>query len=510
MQWSQFHLGCIYLRAASGETAVAGGRDGVWCKMVYHIYRSVWLSAPLPTPPNSQTSPNMQRAREQKAVRLKGNNFIYGAAGTNKTESARKRTCFALVILTVATLSGTWIAVLYHVSQSINGSVLPEKNIRLNASIRRQAREAKYHISESIVDLSIDAKRALPEEVLNHPSPYTAGEIEKNKYLGWQPKFPSPNASFSWRKCFSIRPTAPVSKLPKECREHPDDFGPAPKIDKNWIPDVTMVRTMLMYGKDRDGNVFPPPLDREFCEDIAVMGGKYEDTNKQCLVESNIQPTGPLNATTVTIDPSNHYGVAGTSKPIIVDAPSIICLVYTMADAHSSRIQGMRDTWAGGCDGFLAFSTESDPRLPAISLKHDGPEEYDNMWQKVRSIWKFVGTHYLDDYDWFFIGGDDLFVLPHNLKTYLASLVYKDKADPKTDEYYVGRRFKEWGETPFNSGGAGYAMSQATLRKLLTVIDDEVHCSARKHTCESIDCLSFNLKVDNNLHELPLEYYYQL
>jgi hypothetical protein len=43
-----------------------------------------------------------------------------------------------------------------------------------------------------------------------------------------------------------------------------------------------------------------------------------------------------------------------------------------MADAHSSKIQGMRDTWAGGCDGFLAFSTESDPRLPAISLYHHG------------------------------------------------------------------------------------------------------------------------------------------
>jgi glycoprotein-N-acetylgalactosamine 3-beta-galactosyltransferase len=144
----------------------------------------------------------------------------------------------------------------------------------------------------------------------------------------------------------------------------------------------------------------------------------------------------------------------------------------------------MRETWAGGCDGFLAFSTESDPRLPAMAIQHDGPEEYDNMWQKSRSIWKFVGKHYIDDFDWFFLGGDDLFVMPHNLKTYLASLMYKDKADPKVDEYYVGRRFSEWGETPFNSGGAGYTLSRATLRKFLTVIDDEEHCSAKKHTCK--------------------------
>lgn len=78
-------------------------------------------------------------------------------------------------------------------------------------------------------------------------------------------------------------------------------------------------------------------------------------------------------------------------------------------------------------------------------------------------------------------------MMPHNLKTYLASLVYKDNADPKRDEYYVGRRFSEWGKTPFNSGGAGYALSQATLRKFLTVIDDEENCSAAKHTCKFID-----------------------
>lgn len=105
------------------------------------------------------------------------------------------------------------------------------------------------------------------------------------------------------------------------------------------------------------------------------------------------------------------------------------------------------------------------------------------MWQKVRSIWKFVGGNYLDDFDWFFIGGDDLFVLPHNLKTYLASLAHKDGADPKTKEYFVGRRFKPGGpESYFNSGGAGYTLSQATLRKFLANINDAKHCSANART----------------------------
>lgn len=94
-----------------------------------------------------------------------------------------------------------------------------------------------------------------------------------------------------------------------------------------------------------------------------------------------IRTTGALNLTTVTIDPSNNYGAdPSISKgSITVPAPRLMCLVYTMADAHANRIRAMRETWAGGCDGFLAFSTESDPRLPAISLDHEGPEAYENV-----------------------------------------------------------------------------------------------------------------------------------
>lgn len=149
----------------------------------------------------------------------------------------------------------------------------------------------------------------------------------------------------------------------------------------------------------------------------------------------------------------------------------ILCMVYTMKEKHATNIRAIRETWASGCDGFLAFSTESDPRIPAIALKHDGPEAYGNMWQKVRSIWKFVGTHYLDQFDFFFQGGEDLFVMPQNLKNYLATL-----GDPEQD-YFVGRRFKGYGENNyFNSGGSGYALSRGTLRKYITQGWDDPKC----------------------------------
>ena len=49
-------------------------------------------------------------------------------------------------------------------------------------------------------------------------------------------------------------------------------------------------------------------------------------------------------------------------------------------------------------------------------IKHEGPEEYENMWQKSRAIWKYIYFHYRDDFDWFVLGGDDVFLIVENLR----------------------------------------------------------------------------------------------
>ena len=103
-----------------------------------------------------------------------------------------------------------------------------------------------------------------------------------------------------------------------------------------------------MYGFDRDGNVFPPQLSSELCKDF------WKDHNKQCLREAMIKPSGPLNASTVTISPWNHFGVrldTNESKlSLSVPAPKILCMVYTIKNSHSTRIRAIRETWGGGCD----------------------------------------------------------------------------------------------------------------------------------------------------------------
>ncbi|GFH58376.1 hypothetical protein CTEN210_14852 [Chaetoceros tenuissimus] len=200
---------------------------------------------------------------------------------------------------------------------------------------------------------------------------------------------------------------------------------------------------------------------------------------------------------------ANH--IAETSgKP----RAKIFCLVYTIEKFHD-RIPAIRETWGQKCDGFMVGSTKTDPALGTVNIPHEGPEEYNNIWQKVRSMWSYIYDNYYEDYDWFHIGGDDLFLLVENLRLYLESEEIQLAANggerlPTGKEtqqvpLFLGRRFKEQGnwDRIFNSGGSGYTMNKAALKAL--VVDAFPTCMPHLHTfAEDVmvaQCFRNKLKV---------------
>ena len=289
-----------------------------------------------------------------------------------------------------------------------------------------------WYAHASLMITSTRTRTGLPKAPPPPPDP--------DPYFGWQPRIADTMAC-SWRECFREGHTC------TSCRDAPSELGNAPPVvPADWIPPVTLLARMRRAGRDAAGHPWPPPLvttdNRELCEPMGPQGGK-QDSNLELL------RAVPIVAASSSFDDPNGKAAR----------PKIMCLLYTMESAHATTIRAIRETWASHCDGFLAFSTASDPRIPAISIPHDGPEHYNNMWQKVRSIWHFVGTHYAADFDWFFQGGDDLFVLPQNLRNYLSNL-------DANEMHFVGRRFKAQGDDNyFNSGGAGYALSRALLQR---------------------------------------------
>lgn len=78
----------------------------------------------------------------------------------------------------------------------------------------------------------------------------------------------------------------------------------------------------------------------------------------------------------------------------------IFCLVYTTEKNHD-RIPRIRETWGQKCDGFMVGSTKTDPSIDTVEIPHEGPEEYNNIWQKVRSMWAYIYDNYYEKYDWF-------------------------------------------------------------------------------------------------------------
>uniref|UniRef100_A0A6U0GX63 Hexosyltransferase n=1 Tax=Helicotheca tamesis TaxID=374047 RepID=A0A6U0GX63_9STRA len=365
--------------------------------------------------------------------------------GTGST-SPNAFLCCAFVIAVI--MVGAWITVLSGLQPSADGDKMKEKGSAANAELKPAV---EHKLSEAIVDPN-------EEETLN-----------TTPWEGWQPPFAS-KMETTWNQCIKQPNTY------SSCRDLESDLGPAPpEPNENWIPDVKMLRRMYLRGVDSDGNPWPPPLPKGLCAKIGPSGGT-SDTNKNLIdiVPIVAQRMDRTEEEARSEGLTNNKVLPPSDRPM----PKIMCSLYTMASAHAGSIRAIRETWAGGCDGFLAFSTESDPRIPAISIPHDGPEEYDNMWQKIRSIWRFVGTHYIDDFDYFYIGGDDLFVLPQNLREYLWTI-----GDPE-DDRYVGRRFLPDPNNPFNSGGAGYVLSRGTLRKFVEVMDKDPKCLGKRHTAQ--------------------------
>ena len=147
--------------------------------------------------------------------------------------------------------------------------------------------------------------------------------------------------------------------------------------------------------------------------------------------------------------------------------PRILCFSYTMASAHDNAVKNVRMTWAQKCDGYLAMSTLTDPEIPAIDIKHKGPESYDNMWQKLRSIWLYIHKHHLHEYDYFVSGGDDIFLIIENLRRYLLSDEILTATDHGAKPIFLGRAFRPPGnDIVFNSGGAGFVLNTAALEIL--------------------------------------------
>jgi hypothetical protein len=293
-------------------------------------------------------------------------------------------------------------------------------------------------------------------------------------------------------------------------RPHP--HAGARDADGNWgyVADVTRVRRLMVQryrdetaglessltSSTEDAEELMPPSSyipmtvnetAKICSIEPGKGieGKYgwgvvikvelDGPNPLPLSDSEYRPTGPEPSNRTSAPPT--YRIT-TPEPNGVSKGKILCGIYTY-DKMDYRIQGISETWGWRCDGFLPVSTVTidDPAVRAygsVDVPHHGKEAYDNMWQKTRSILAYMFDNYYDDYDYFYLSGDDTHLIVENLRRYLYTV--EQSHNVSTEPLYMGMPYKYRGVL-YNSGGAGYVLNRVALKQL--VVDAFPKCFAK-------------------------------
>jgi len=227
-----------------------------------------------------------------------------------------------------------------------------------------------------------------------------------------------------------------------------------------------------------------------------VRLSSYNKNQHKCHPRSS-PPSNTIGDDAKKIVEKVHDGIVASQRSLVElqskggqsssSSPRILCMVYTYDDnggPHSQNLQAIADTWGKRCDGFLAASNVTDHSVGAINLLHLGPEEYTNMWQKVRSMWSYAYDHYLEQYDYFHICGDDVFLVVDNVRAYLQSNQVKQLLDGHLDIFSKGVPVAEAtaqtrprplllgmplmnGIHKYAVGGPGYTLNRAAVKRLV-------------------------------------------
>jgi glycoprotein-N-acetylgalactosamine 3-beta-galactosyltransferase len=150
---------------------------------------------------------------------------------------------------------------------------------------------------------------------------------------------------------------------------------------------------------------------------------------------------------------------------------AIFCFVISSNRSVNSRGKSVYDTWGRDCDNFK-FVVKLSENFTLKGIKDsdiiDPPDltrdSYAFLTDKVYSTFKYLYKHY-NNYDFYLKADDDVFVVMENLREFLSD---KNSSIPASFGHYspsVGG---------FNSGGAGYVLSNEALLRIGKKLTDDI------------------------------------
>ena len=318
-------------------------------------------------------------------------------------------------------------------------------------------------------------------------------ETTKDKSTFGQPSFSTlPLDSSAQQR--DKRDQSALLSLPLSPKPHP--HAGARYRNGTWglVADVTLARRWFIrrYNLDFRSNDENQMIDDEQSLQLPPMNYLTFQTQKQMSKVCDTPPGKGLEKKAgwklltqkVQVSANSSMATSKNDPNLFIEEPKgkqpkILCAIYTYDQRHY-MIPSLIETWGWKCDGFLAASTETvlmndkTTRDGAyiIDLPHEGNETYDNMWQKSRSIWAYIYDNYLQEYDFFYLSGDDTHVIVENLRSFLQSMVDNLMNYP----LYLGHwipdlydRNNNKTENPyyFIGGGPGYVLNRKAVQILV-------------------------------------------
>ncbi|XP_073821920.1 glycoprotein-N-acetylgalactosamine 3-beta-galactosyltransferase 1-like [Musca autumnalis] len=187
------------------------------------------------------------------------------------------------------------------------------------------------------------------------------------------------------------------------------------------------------HSSKEDQNEQPEPILKEI---------KLNQTSQQTL-ENNFR----------------YYELNTTIADKLYNDVKVLCWILTGPANHQKKAIHVKNTWGSRCNKLIFMSSKEDEELGAVKLPGVG-EGRGQLWKKTREAFKYIYEHYIDEYDWFLKADDDTYVIVENLRLFL----YPMSTDAPV---YFGCKFKPHVRQGYMSGGAGYVLSRAAVKRFV-------------------------------------------